>query len=1052
MQMQRLYLIFLLFLIIGQHGFAQNHEGILFDRILSENIKLEKGLSQNTVYSLIQDQDGFMWFGTWDGLNKYDGNKFVIYDKVNGLTHESIYALLQASDGKIWIGTEDGLNNFDPKNGRIANYTYCPGDSNCISNDLINKIYEDRLGNIWVATANGLNQFVPESDSFIKMLNTKRDNAAVRSSWINDIFQDEEGFYWIATRYGLIRYDADTKIISRFYHNSEDENSLCCNWVTSLCKDKKGNLWVGTQNGLSKMDSFTKRFVNYFNQAQNPSSLSANIITQIIEDREGNVWIGTDGGGLNLYDKACDCFIQFEHSPNESSSLGNNKVYSIFEDNIGNLWIGTFMGVSKIDKHSGKFKVYRHDPESGNTISNNFVRDFLEVSPGTIWIATEGGVNIYNEKTNEFSFLKMEAGNSNGKTTNLIRDIMMDSKGDFWLATSDVGVIKIDAKTSQITNFVNDPNDTTSIGGNFVQFLFEDRDNAIWVSTVNGLSRLDQTTGEFKNFRVLQNDLETYRFDKIYDILQDSTGLIWFASQHGLTQYHPDQDSFSSVLIRPEHPGQIVSNKLFSIYNDKGVFWLSTRGGGLVRYDRAEDEFKIYTQDDGLPSNMVYGLIEDEDGKFWLSTNWGLSKFDPQTGHTVNYDAQDGLQSNEFNGNAILKSASGKFYFGGMNGFNSFYPNEIQTNPHIPRIKITGLKVFNSEMPYEVFIKDTVFLKHDDNFFSFEFSALDYTNPGKNKYRYILEGVDEEWRETGANNPTAEYTKVAPGIYVFRVIGSNNDGFWNKTGAKIVVAIRPPWWKSMGFRAPMVLITVLLIFLVTRARFNTLRRKHESEKKVLEIERHMFDVEQKALQLQMNPHFIFNSLNSIQSFVIKNDTDKAINYLAKFSQLMRLILSNSRESYIPLKDELTYLQHYLDIERLRFDDKFDYKIVLDPRIDEDFVEIPPMLFQPYVENAIVHGLIHSPKEGFVSIEFKLVGNKIHCTIEDNGIGRDKSELIKMQTGLNRKSRGLLITQERLDLLSKQQDDQFSVKIIDLKDEHGNALGTRVELIVLFVES
>jgi hypothetical protein len=346
---------------------------------------------------------------------------------------------------------------------------------------------------------------------------------------------------------------------------------------------------------------------------------------------------------------------------------------------------------------------------------------------------------------------------------------------------------------------------------------------------------------------------------------------------------------------------------------------------------------------------------------------------------------------------------------------------------------------------------DTIKLNFADNFFSFEFSALDYTNPEKNWYRYQLEGYEPNWINTGPDRRFAQYQKVDPGTYIFRVTGTNNDGVWNPEGTSIVVVIQPPWWQTWTFRVIAIIVIISLAWTLTYWRMRYVRRKHEIEKKMLSIEKQIFDLEQKALRLQMNPHFIFNSLNAIQNFVIINDTDKAVNYLAKFSHLMRMILANSIQSYIPLKDELKALTYYMDLEKLRFDDKFEYTIKLDPSIDTEFIEVPPMLLQPYVENAIIHGIVHVEGKGNLLIEMKKKRDTLICIIEDNGIGREKATKLREQSGIKRKPRGMMITQERLDILSKQRKRGFSVKVTDLKNQKGEPTGTRVEIILQFRE-
>ncbi len=923
MTLVRKYL-FIALLLISAILLAQQEEAVLFDRISSEQVKLQRGLSQNNVYCIIQDETGFMWFGTWDGLNKYDGNKFTIYNRTNGLVNETIYSLAQTSNGRIWIGTEDGLNTFDPRTGEIRTYIHDERDTSSLSNDRINCIYEDKSGMVWVGTARGINLYNAKKDSFWQLFTDERDNTAIRNNWVNDIYQDKALNYWFASRYGLIRYHPETRVISRYYHKPGDPSSLCSNFITSLCEDNKGNLWIGTNRGLSMLDYKTKQFTSYYHDPEVAGSLSDNTINDVYLDHNNRLWVATNNGGLNLFDADAGAFIHFEHNPNKPNSLSNNRVYTVYQDQAGALWVGTFKGISKIDTESSKFVAYRNDPAVKNSLSNNFIRDIIEFDETEIWIATDEGINVFNEKTELFSVLPIRHFRKDASSIYSVRDMYKEDPGHIWIGTGSSGMMLIDSTGKVLKHYKNDPRDSTSLGGNQVVYLLKDRRGDLWAATNNGLSRMIAGTDHFVNYNVIIDVQPTEKFELIYDIHELENGEIWFASQNGLTQYFPENDSFATTRIKPERKDQVISNKLFSIkqINDS-IFWLGTRGGGLVKYNRFDGSFEIFTEKDGLPNNVIYGFLVDPDSNYWISTNWGLSKFNPENQSFVNYDIKDGLQGYEFNGNAMLKTSSGKMYFGGMNGFNCFYPREIKTNKNIPPVVITGFNVFNKPLAYNTLQKDTLFLEHDDNFFSFEFAALDYTNPSKNKYRYKLQGVDETWRETDASYPEAEYTEVSPGTYTFEVIGSNNDGYWNREGDQLTLVITPAWWNSWAFRIPFLLIVIGLITYFIYYRFKTIKNKHAAEKKLLDIEKQMFDIEQKALQLQMNPHFIFNSLNSIQSFVIKNDKDKAINYLAKFSQLMRLILANSRETYVPVKDELTALKYYMDIEKLRFDNKFD---------------------------------------------------------------------------------------------------------------------------------
>ena len=1045
-------ILFLFLLLTIKPTLTQEYDNAFFDLITTENKKIEKGLSQNSVYSIFQDNEGFMWFGTWDGLNRYDGINFKILNKENGLSNQTIYSILQDTTGLLWIGTESGLNVYNPINGNINTYFHQAGDSTSLTNNWINHIYMDNSNNIWIATAHGLSKYNRKNNNFISFFDSPRDNSAFKSNQINCIIQDSLENYWLGTQMGLIRLNINSKILERFYHKSGDEQSLPGNIINCMLIDKSGKLWVGSNNGLCIYNYKNQKFQN-FNQITNlPGNFSASNISALIQGERNNIWIGTYGKGLFLYSPVNDTVLHYNHLPANQNSIANDRIFSLYKDQTSTVWIGTFSGINKYDKNSSYFPVFKTDHISKNVLNNEFVRAFYEKSPGIIWIGTEKGINILNEKTGKFTYILKEPGKQNFLSSNNIRDIYRDNEGTFWIGTADSGLNAYNTETGKFESYKFNRN-KNSIAGNFILNIQEDDKGFIWISTGSGLSKYNPRNKTFTNYLFNPDDASTYGFRRIYEIHKDKKGNLWFASQNGLLKYIEEKDTFIPVNIYPEGFKNEKNIQLFTIFEDSlKNFWIGTRGLGLIKYNAENGKSRIYTEQNGLPNNVVYGILQDDRGYLWISTNWGLSKFNPDTENFINYDVRDGLQSNEFNSNGILKSSSGKMYFGGMKGFNCFYPENIKINKNVPPVKITDFLVYNIPVPDSVLSSDTILLKYDQNFFTIKFAALDYTNPLKNKYKYTLGNFDKQWRSTNADNPEANYTRVNPGTYIFKVLGSNNDGVWNSNGARKVIIIHPPWYQHWLFRIPFSLLVIIIIWLLIRSRIKGIKKQHEVEKKILAIEKQMFEIEQKALQLQMNPHFIFNSLNSIQSFVLKNDTDKAINYLAKFSQLMRFILSNSREAYIPILNEIEAIKHYLDIEKLRFDDKFDYQINIDRSIDQEFTEIPPMIIQPYIENAIIHGLVNSDKKGNIDIQIKRAGDSILCIIEDNGIGREKAEIIKNNSGIKRKPRGMIITKERLDILSRQHKEKFNVKILDLKDNSGKPAGTRVEIIMHFIES
>lgn len=1029
---------------------AGQESDIKFDPITTENTITVKGLSQNSVYSILQDSRGFMWIGTWDGLNKYDGYDFVVYSRESGLSNSTINALLEDDDQNIWIGTDYGLNKLARESGKVSSFFYEPENANSLSSNFITCLFQDRDGFIWIGTSSGLNRFDKIHSTFTtyNFYNAAADTD--RTNYISRVVQDSKGIIWIGSHYGLHCFDPRSGDFNRC-NIGPDEGTLDSYnryYINDIICDPTGNLILGTRQGIF---IYNPRLNSAFDNNLTRQQISKHNTSCLLLDQMGRLWAGTNEG-LELYDINLIHERSFFSGPG-NLSISNNDIKCLYQDPAGTIWIGTYKGLNKVDQHPSRFSCYYADPRSPNSLSDNIVYSILEDKKGRVWIGTYGGINLFDRATQQFTVIRHDPKNPESISSDKIRSICLDSAGMVWIGTENSGVNRMHPETGSVSHYFNIPGDENSLTENSILSMMVDRDGRIWIGTGKGVNILDPVSG--KNIRITKSSEPPIKLNDnlIWAIYQDKKGDYWLGTGDGLHRISRDFKDLRVYINEPDNPNSISAKRVFSIYEDSdGIFWFGTAGGGLNRYDPVKDEFKVYTQRNGLPNNFVYATLEDNQGNLWISTNWGISKFNKHSEVFVNYDSRDGIQGNEFNAGAYFKNSKGEMYFGGMTGFTVFHPNEIAINRNPPRIVLTKLEVFNETRRNDLENGEVIRLKYLENFFSLEFSALDYTNPSKNLYRYKLENYDDDWIFANSMQRRAEYRKVAPGTYRFLVTGSNNDGVWSPEIVSLTIIIRPPWWKSWIFRISFAVITIILAWGLIYLRIKNIRKKHDVEKKILSIEKQMFELEQKALRLQMNPHFIFNSLNAIQNFVLSNDTDKAVNYLAKFSHLMRMILANSTASRIPLKDELKALTYYMDLERLRFDDKFVYTIEVDPAIDEEFVEIPPMLFQPYVENAIIHGLVNSPKDGLLEIKIEPAGKGVlRCIIQDNGIGREKAIELRAKSGIKRQPKGMIITQERLQILSKQTSRDSQVRITDLKDHQGNPAGTRIELEIQYKE-
>jgi len=1026
---------------------------IIFDRLTTENTIRVKGLSQNSIYCLMQDSKGFMWIGTWDGLNFYDGYEFIVYNSESGLSNTTINALLEDVEKNIWIGTENGLNRLNRNTGLMDQWFHQPGNKNSLCNNTIHDLYQDDRGRLWISTSFGLSRYDIDLDVFSTYNFFERGSDSLLTNWVSRVIQDSMGMIWIATRNGIHCYDPDLRSFQAYKleRNPSKGRTSPGNIVNDIQSDSSGNIWAATRNGVYVIQPGKGVTAQLKAGNKSEKALSDNHVNCLLITASGEVWIGTVDG-LDVYNPDYHIIRNFR-AGGSTTSLSNNDVLSLHQDHSGTAWVGTYSGLNKADQSPSRFTHYFHDPFNPYSLSDNIVYSILEDENDLVWIGTFGGLNMFDRENDRFSALRHEPANPASLSSDKIRCIALDSMGYIWVGTEKHGLNRLDRKSGRITRYQHDPENDNSINSDEIFSLYVDRTGRIWVGTGKGIWLIDPSAGSFYRLDktplvpVLSNDMV------VWAVTEDRFGNYWLGTTRGLKKLSGSLEPLAEYRYNPENPEGMRSNWVLSIHEDsQGLLWIGTMGGGLARFDPVSETFRVFTEEHGLPNNVVYATLEDHENNLWITTNRGLSKFSKQTQTFVNYDTRDGIQGNEFNAGAYYLNNEGEMYFGGMNGFNVFHPKDIVRNRIPPRMVLTGFIVLNEVIESELEGGEIFRLKHTENFFSITFSALDYTNPMKNAYRYRLENYDESWIYTDARRRVADYRKVNPGTYRFVVTGSNNDGVWNMDGISLTVIVYPPWWQTWIFRLTVVLLAIALLWSIIFFRIKAIKRKHEVDKKMLGIEKQVFELEQKALQLQMNPHFVFNSLNAIQNFVLSNNTDKAVNYLAKFSHLMRMILANSTVSYISLKDELQAITYYMDLEKLRFDDKFDYEIKIDTDIDPGFILIPPMLLQPYIENAIIHGFVNSPQPGRLEITLEsLSPGSLHCVILDNGIGREKATEIRAQSGIKRQPRGMIITQERLEILNKQGRKNYAVHVTDLKDQYGNASGTRVELTIQYKE-
>jgi len=841
-------------------------------------ISKEQGLPQVTINCILQDRKGFMWFGTQEGLVRYDGYDFVCYKHdpadPKTITDSYIWCILEDKSGILWIGTNDGgLNSFDPISEQFNSYQ-CKNDSKSLSHNYVRCIFEDHKGFLWIGTfGGGLNKFDIKNNSFTRF--QKQPNGL--SSNITCIYEDQFGILWIGTNdSGLFQYDPKADSFLSFKYNSKYPNSLGNDNVSCILEDQAGLLWVGTQGGgLFKWDRNKKLFENY---STSNNKLSNNYILCLYEDRYGKIWIGTDGGGINILDRKDKTFISCKNTPCSNYSLSNNVVMSIFEDRSGLMWIGTYSnGLNKYNPMSNKFLLYQNNTSKGDNLISNDIRAIYEDKTGSLWIGTYGGgINKFNPNNNEYI-------NYSTATSNLshddVRCIIEDNDGKLWIGTRGGGLNKmIDPKKKIFKPFMRNKDNNNCLSNNYIRTILKDKMGYLWVGTEGGgINRFDTKKEKFECYTVKKNNLSN---DIIFSIYEDNFGILWVGTRvGGLNKLEPGKKKFESF----SKTEGLSHNFVLSICEDKsGTLWIGTYGGGLNKMiDRKKGNFKSYSEIDGLPNNVVYGILEDEVGNLWLSTNKGISKFDPRIEIFKNFDVDDGLQNDEFNAGAYFKSKeTGEMFFGGINGLNIFLPNRIADDFNFPTVVFTNFLIAyesmrpkwknkNSPLIQSITYTREITLDYNQNFFSFEFAALHYASPRKNRYQYKMEGWDKEWFKTEAKNRRATYTNLPPGDYVFKVNGSNKDGIWTEKETSIKISILPhpgkTWWAYTLY----LLAFGVIVFLIMAA----------SSRQILKRR-----VEKRTIELNKQKHFL-EKINLIVS---------AINSEMEFASLLYTILREAK--------------------------------------------------------------------------------------------------------------------------------------------------------------
>jgi ligand-binding sensor domain-containing protein len=983
------------------------------------NLSVKEGVAQSQVYSLLQDSRGFLWMGTrGGGLTRYDGLTMKTFTVKDGLVNNYVFCIKEDKQHKLWIGTNNGLSEY---NGVRFTNTHPKADSGQV---WIQNIDFDHAGNKWLATNEGVCLLEQGRWSNIT------DRMHLPKTVVNALCVDRAGFIWYGTSEGLFKITAHNNTFQCEKYGKA--KGFMNNSITSIKQDAQGVLWIGTYgDGVYVYDG------KQFSRIDQHLELYKQTILDIYFDHSDKVWLATLTHGVAEYDRHTHSFTWLT----ENEGLGNNHVRSIAQDKSGNYWFGTSGG--GVCNYFGKqFSTY--DKSSG--LGGNFIYSIFRDSKNRLWIGnSDKGISVYDSAR----FTGFDA--HNGFLDVKVKAIAEDDKGIIYLGTDGQGVYAFNGEVFQPVE---------GLRHKYIRAIVKDKSGDMWFATAGtGLFQKSTEPGfaHIQNYTVKDGLLS----NRLTALHCDKQGRIWYGTETDGIGYVQEGEVMAKTIQAQDG---LPSNSIRCITEDKsGFLWAGTAGYGIASFPLYQGPFAVQSFDspNGLTSSNIYLLIADNKDNLFVGSETGLDYVtlskERKALDMKHYSKGEGFTGIETCQNAVYADAAGPIWFGTINGLCKYNPANLVRNTNEPVTSISDVRLFYEPVAKTAFKKfagdwnsfSDLNLPYDQNHLTFDFLGINFSNAEAVKYQWKLQGFDAAWSPVSAQR-SATYSNLPAGDYTFLVKACNEDGVWNKIPASVHIRIATPIWLRPWFVVLVILLGLGLVFFIFKMRVNSIKATALQKNMQLQMEKEIVELEQKALRLQMNPHFIFNALNSIQSQIGTGDGQTARYYLAKFSRLMRQILDNSRNTTITLEEEVSTLENYLLIEKFCNGDQFDYTIQVHEGLSPDYIRMPPMLLQPFVENAIKHGLKF--REGFrgvITVDFELEKNLLRCTIADNGIGRVRSaELNKAGKEGYHKSTALLVTQERLDLLRGNQ--AFTpLEIIDLLNEQQEPTGTKIIIRIPF---